>query len=122
MTREQKHQMLDMRLDGYSFEYIGECFGVSRQRVCQILSGKDSPRRNAISKQNRLIRYEFPNIAIWMNENDCSLAMLAEKTHITAATLSKQLLGHSEPTLKTVREIIEIIGLPFEVAFERKTE
>ena len=122
MTREQKRQMLDMRLDGYSFEYIGEHFGVSRQRVQQILSGKGSGKRNATSKQNRLERYAFPNIAIWMNENDWSLAMLAEKTHITAATLSKQLLGHSEPTLKTIREIIEITGLPFEVAFERKVE
>ena len=122
MTREQKHQMLDMRLDGYSFEYIGERFGVSRQRVQQILSGKGSGKRNAVSKQNRLDRYIFPKIAIWMNETDYTLTMMAEEIGVFPTTLSKQLLGDSEPPLKTVRKIIEITGLPFEVAFERKVE
>ena len=122
MTREQKHQMLDMRLDGYSFEYIGERFGVSRQRAQQILSGKGSGKRNATSKQNRLERYAFPNIAIWMNEHDYTLTMMAEEIGIFPTTLSKQLLGNVEPPLKTVRKIIEITGLPFEEAFERKVE
>lgn len=122
MTREQKHQMLDMRLDGYSFEYIGERFGVSRQRAQQILSGKGSGKRNATSKQNRLGRYIFPKIAIWMNEHDYTLAMMAEEIGVRPTTLSKQLLGNVEPPLKTVRKIIEITGLPFEVAFERKVE
>ena len=122
MTREQKHQMLEMRLNGYSFKYIGERFGVSRQRVQQILSGKGSGKRNATSKQNRLDRYIFPKIAIWMNENNYSLTMLAEETHINVTTLSKQMLGHCDPGIKTVRKILEITGLPFEVAFERKAE
>lgn len=122
MTREQKHQMLDMRLDGYSFEYIGERFGISRQRAQQIPSGKGSGKRNAVSKQNRLDRYIFPKIAIWMNEHDYTLTMMAEEIGIDPTTLSKQLLGNAEPPLKTVRKIIEITGLPFEVAFERKVE
>lgn len=122
MTREQKHQMLDMRLDGYTYERIGERFGVSRQRIQQILSGEGSGKRNATSKQNRLERYVFPNIAVWMNEHDYTLTMMAEEIGILPTTLSKQLLGNSEPPLKTVRKIIEITGLSFEVAFERKAE
>lgn len=122
MTREQKHQMLDMRLDGYSFEDIGERFGVSKQRIQQILSGKDSGKRNATSKQNRLDRYIFPKIAIWMNEHDYTLVMMAEEIGVSPTTLSGQLLGKNEPPLKTVRKIIEITGMPFEVAFERRVE
>jgi len=112
--------MLDMKLDGYSFEYIGERFGVSRQRVQQILSGRGSGKRNAASKQNRLSRYIFPQIAIWMNEHDYTLTMMAEEIGVLPTTLSKQLLGHCDPPLKTVRKIIEITGLPFEAAFERR--
>jgi len=122
MTREQKHQMFDMRLDGYTYERIGERFGISRQRVSQILSGKSTRGNCGARKQKRLDAYVFPNIAVWINENNYTASQFSEEASIDKKSFSGYMRGQHEPTLSAIKAIINLTGLPFEVAFERKVE
>ena len=122
MTRAQNHQMLDMRLDGYTYERIGELFGVSKQRVCQILSGQDACGRRGINKQNRLDNYVFPNIAIWMNEHNYSARRFSKEISVNDNSFSKYMRGENEPTLSVIKAIIEFTGMTFEEAFMQKSQ
>ena len=122
MTREQKHQMLDMKLDGHTYEQIGERFGISKQRVCQILSGESGRGKGSKNKQKRLDTYVFPSIAVWMNENNYTASRFSEEISVDKQSFSKYMKGEHEMPLSVIEAIINLTGLPFEVAFERKAE
>lgn len=48
MTKEQKVEMFSMRLDGATYEEIAEKFGISKQRVNQIIHKE--PKNRCIEK------------------------------------------------------------------------
>lgn len=73
-------------------------------------------------KQNRIDRYVFPNIAIWINDNNMTVRSLAEEIGMHPNTICSYLLGKSEPSFFFITQILKVTGMPFEVAFERKAE
>jgi len=117
MTAEQKIQMIEMRKQGKSYQEIAEQFGVTRQRVHQIVNPIFF---NPIRCENRLEKYVFPNIAIWMNENGLSLFDVQELTGIHERTIYGFLTGRTKPRFDSICKIIEVTGMTFEEAFEAK--
>lgn len=71
-------------------------------------------------KRNRIDRYVFPNIAIWINDNNMTVHSLAENIGMCQNTICGYLLGKAEPSYYFIAQILKVTGMPFEVAFERR--
>ena len=68
MTREQKIEMFTMRIDGMTLEEIGERFGLTRERVRQILTRTATGQRSRVS--NMVSICVFPYLVnIWQRTN-----------------------------------------------------
>lgn len=108
MTKRDKLEAYKMRLEGKTLQYIADHFGVSKQYIKQITPMAGPSHRTG---------YAFPNIADWLYEQSIYNYEFAEMLGISNATLSRWLLGKTEPTLYDIRKIIEVTGMPFEKAF-----
>ena len=115
MTKEQVKDMFSMRLDGFTLSEIGEKYGVSKERVRQLLS-------KATTGKNRCIRknYVYPNIENWMFENEIIQQDIAEKAGVRQNTVSTVLIGKRNPSFEVISAILEMSGMTFQEAFQRK--
>lgn len=116
-SEERRKRIHELRQQGKSYAEIGAALGLSRQRIPQLLNPHDR-----IRPAQRMERYIFPNIARWMNENNVTLKKIADYGGYGTTTVSHYLTGKTDPTLRFINIMIEMSGLPFEVAFERKEE
>lgn len=74
MTNEQKAQMLEMRMAGYSLQYIADHFGCSRQWVSQNLPTIRNGYRAKKKLYTKVLEsIVYPNIKQWMIKNNCSM-------------------------------------------------
>lgn len=113
-TREQKIDMFAMRIDGFALEEIADKYGVTRERIRQILEHTCS--ESGISRKN----YIYPNIADWMRENHVNQKMISEKLGCRQTTVSNYLAGKSSPSFEFINMILDITKMPYEVAFSRE--
>lgn len=78
MKQESKDrflEMIKMRLDGCTYKEIAEKFGVTRQRVQQIVAEFTGKERT--KKSFNRTGFIYPNILEWMDEKGISLAELS---------------------------------------------
>lgn len=118
MTREDRIRIFELRLDGMTLEEIGKEYGISRERVRQILEevthGYD--RKARCSYMRRCI---YPGLKNWLLEN-----------RMTASELNKELAFAGKPTLfynrmtgvtkfniDEIKTILAYTGMTFEEAF-----
>lgn len=114
MTREQKIDMFAMRVNGFTLQEIADKYGVTRERVRQILAKSCS--ESGISRKN----YIYPNIADWMRENKVTQKMLSDKLGCSKATVSSYLIGRHSPSFEFINVILDITKMPYEVAFSKE--
>lgn len=121
MTREQKIEMFAMRLDGYTLQEIGDKYGITRERVRQILTTVACRKAN-IRKVTENLKY--PNLSKWMRDNDVSMGELWVKMGNKPANsgttkISRLLKGDASLGLRMdqIKKILEITGMTFEEAF-----
>lgn len=76
---KDKVKMFEMRLNGCTLQEIGNEFGITRERVRQILNSVTRRGTSMIRGREGII---YPNISKWLKDNDISLeefaAMLGE--------------------------------------------
>ncbi len=111
--------MRDLYLAGKTYEEIGTEFGISKQRVYQLIGGE--MKHKVVIPEERCI---YPNLRLWMNENNVSVNKLCrtmydgrlepERTEV----LRKALKG-SNCTKNTIDRILKATGLTYEEAFGR---
>lgn len=111
MTREEKIEAFAMRLDGKTYEEIGKRFGLTKQRIEQILnvSGRDMSLRGII----------YPNLLRHIREHYGSVpkfddALCAGRN---PSLMYRRLRGEGIITISEVREILELTGMTFEECF-----
>lgn len=113
-SKENLMKMFEMHLDGISHAEIAREFGISRQRVHQIVGSrqvKGTPGRP-------ITKCAFPVITKWMAEHNVSVKRMAEYMkcmHIQ--TLGNKLRGVQPFTLPEIKAILAFTGLTFEEAF-----
>lgn len=110
MTNKQKTEMFAMRLDGQSFQTIGDKFGITRQRAQQIMEASTRARP-------RVYNWIYPNVVKWCNENNCTAAHLAEKCGITSHYLSGIMGGKRNPSKNVIDKMLKATGVTYEEFF-----
>lgn len=119
MTKEQKIDMFAMRLDGYTLAAIGEKYGVTRERVGQIIS------RSAAIRSADFDSIVYPGIRRYCIENDVTLHQL---TKTLAEQTSRQANGwrakltekRTSMSFESISAILQVTGLTYEQAFMRE--
>ena len=105
-------KMYEMRLEGKTLEEISQCFGITRERVRQILSGTVKSPGRTISK------CVFPGLVIWMRNNCVTVKKLGADLDIMhKQSLQTKLWGRRPFTMPEIKAILAYTGLTFEEAF-----
>ena len=114
MTRSERIQAFQMRLDGKSWTAIGAALGYTPNGVrLDIL--------NAIKHTPRQITCVYPAIREYI-ELECggSVERFAHHCNIPPGTMSNLVTGHHKPNMETTRLILAATGLTFEDAFRQE--
>lgn len=113
MTIDQKVEAYRMRLEGASLQSIADTFGVTRERIHQILPGEGkSWRDDAV-----LSRCAYPGIAQWLFDNRINYAKFAGLTGFAQATISRWMNGTHKLSKSAIDKILEVTGMTYEQAF-----
>ena len=115
---ERKKEMIELKEQGYTYEAIANKYGISKQRVGQILHQNHNGREN--DGRKRWILNEnsaYPNLSKWIIENDITAGELAERIGITYVTLSAYLNGKRDMKLKTAKKICDVTGKTMQELF-----
>lgn len=121
-TLERNQKMEECRLEGMTYEKIADEFGISKQRVYQII-GKPDKRIICIKKSQCI----YPELRKWLIENNMSINALTRKIYGSVEpnnrqTISRLLKGSNLPTKRTVDKVLKATGLTYEQAFYREEE
>lgn len=113
MTREDKIKMFEMRMDGYTYAEIGKKWGISKQRVEQILN----PRK----KDKFFKNVKFIGLADWMQKNNRNLKSMTSVIGASSlSTFSTKAKGIKNFTLPEIKSILNETGMTFEECFKVK--
>lgn len=115
MTRDEKIQAFAMRLDGATYQEIGKKFGVSRQRIEQVINKKiQKPSRRFMGKG-----FLYPNLIKWMIENEISINELSKGIGLNrSATLTLKLKGKSDFKKNEIDIILAKTNMNYEECFK----
>ena len=91
---KDKIKMFEMRVKGATLQEIGDKFGITRERVRQILKSTISRETSMIRGREGII---YPNISKWLKDNDISISEFTE------------MLGKNKETPKSVCRISHIL-------------
>lgn len=98
--KERNHSIVNLRREGKTLGEIGEIFGVTRQRVQQILSKVGGPTRQEIESLRETIKVERSDDIKWrameMNRTDPSLTLqqVAEVLNVPSTDLGRLLFAN----------------------------
>lgn len=114
-SNEDIMEMIEMRNEGKSLAEIGQRFGVSCQRIFQIIGNSTRypgrPIKNCV----------FPGITNWLFEHRVSIKEMSERLNCMGYhTLQLKLSGKHVFTLPETKAILAYTGLTFEEAFGKE--
>lgn len=111
MTREEIIEMFEMRLDGETLENIAGKYGVTKERVRQLLT----PSQRA----PKVFVCIYPGLKKWMMDNEYSCPRFINDSglpvHIN--TFYSCITGKSTFNINVIKCILAFTGLTFEEAF-----
>ena len=119
MTKEQKLEMFSMRLDGATFQEIGDKFGLTRQRVEQILKfGETRSHRSKVSE-----KCIYKGLSDYIDKENITLNELTKMIGMKCKTTelaNKRITGVRQFKINEIRKILERTGMTFEECFSLK--
>lgn len=116
MTNHKIAEMYEMRLNGCTLNEIAERFGISKQRVQQLIP--DSGNIRFAKAINQCI---YPNIRKWMYENNSNWSRFAVLSGLSINRIRRALIGENI-TKSVIDKILDTTGLSYEIAFAHDTE
>ena len=119
MNREKR--MVELREQGWSYREIANNFGLSRQRVYQIIGKRNISYFKKVTEKQCV----FKGIRDYMNRTATSLAELLRKIYgvyhpETCSRFRQYLNGRNEMSMSTINGILKATGLTYEQAFLEK--
>ena len=124
MTNEELLDIVKMRLDGHTFEKIGEKYGITRQAVEQSIKSICGVKRGGRRKVSPKIYMDiiYPNIRDKMVELEWGYSSLAYKTGKSAVTIRNVLTGFiRNPKVNLAKQIASALDMNVEEAFRKET-
>lgn len=118
-TKENVMMMFEMRLEGKSLAEIGQRFGITRERVRQLL---DCCCKYGFKSLKNCV---FPGIANWLREQSLTIKEFGNELNMygrTSQTLYHRLCGDTKFTLPETKAILAYTGMTFEEAFGEEIE
>lgn len=122
-TQELREEIIKLRENGLSYDEIGQKYGVSRQRIYQIVkvAGADRIRKN----NTNIERIVYKGVYEFMKDNsNVSYASLSRAIGISNSSVFQRFLqstsDNGRPTIRQIKKLIEITGKSFEELFERR--
>lgn len=100
-------RILAMRQDGYTYNEIAEKFGVSRQRVHQIVQWQVQKPPKKLKKAEK---YMYPNLYVRIVSEYRSISKFAEQSGFDRDKLYLYLRGERQPRLDTAIGIADYLG------------
>lgn len=113
MTIDQKVEMFRLRLEGNTLQEIADRFGITRERVRQILLSAE-PRCSRIPELPNCI---YPNLAKWLRDNRCSYSGFARKVGVKPSAIYNGLRGKTGIRKETIDKILRETKMSYEQAF-----
>lgn len=116
---ERDAQMVELRRRGHTNKMIAEQFGVSCQRVNQILAERSEGRFRGWSEE----RCVHDGMRNWLNTNKISCSELGRILYghnldgYSRESLARTLRGKKEFKLSTINKLIDVSGMTFEQLF-----
>lgn len=114
MTKEQKEEVKRLSDAGVTYQAIGERFGVSKQRIHQIVT-RPSRRR----KQPKTAGIKYPRIKQYLEEHNVRVTAFATACGVTNTTMWENLRGGGMRK-STIDAILKVTGLTYEEAFSEE--
>ncbi len=126
MKQENKDRLLEMikmRLDGCTYQEIGDKYGVTKQCVQQSIANFAGKERTV--RQSSLDRCIYPNIRAWMIDDNISMIKLSKicglaETHIGA--VRTKLYGERDFKISEIKAILKESGKTFEYMFNTEKD
>lgn len=117
MTREDKIRAFVMRLDGMTYEEIGNMFGVTGDNVRKSLAEYARQRKGGFA-------CIFPGIEKWMKEHKYTVSRLGRELNIAPSRtwLANKLNGRTKFSMPEIKKILAFTGMTFEEAFGEEVE
>lgn len=125
MTKEQKIEVVRMRLDGMTLEEIGKEMGCTRQNVSLMLKSLSS---GGVGKRGAPLKVEAwarPAIAVWFNEHHMTIPELAWEIGIKPSTIRGWFrTGSKVPYYRNgaLMDISEATGIPVADLLKKRGE
>ena len=117
MTKQDKIDAFVMRLDGYTLQQIGDKFGVTKERIRQIV-GNNVTTENRIDRTEKII---YPNIKKWAIAHNKTPHQIYMDINCSKSTKWLTVHGSYGPSLESIKKILNYTGLTFEEAFGDQT-
>ena len=117
---ERLARMQSMRAEGCTFETIGRAFGLSKQRVYQILRRGDSEHKRVMNKNRPASVYV--NLEAWALTHNCTWAELASECEQQPSLFYRNFVHGIavNPGKRSIDKLLQITGLTYEQLFERE--
>lgn len=115
-----KEQILEDRAAGMTYKEIGEKYGISRQRVCEICKGRTPKNFHYVTDEGCV----YPNLRAWMNENLVSRSEFIRRSKFEFCpgnTLKFSAIMRGEITdvrKNWIDEMLRITGMSYEMLFD----
>ena len=115
-----KQQMKNLHKDGKTYQEIGDTFGISRQRVFQIIGSSDVRYFHRIGLKSCI----YKGIRKYMNDNMISMTEMTRRLYdgvyspLNFRRTRDRLNGNMQITKQYIDKILALTGLTYEVAFE----
>lgn len=119
MTNEQKAQAYLMKLDGMSLEEIGQHFGVTRERIRQVIPAPPDEIRGQYRAKQRS-KYDdmiYPALAQWLYDHRFTFSRFAHEIGRTESSVGRWFKGKNEMPKSAIDAILKRTGLTYEEAF-----
>lgn len=113
MTIDQKVEAYRMRLEGSTLQSIADTFGVSKERIRQILPGKG----RSWTEDAVLSKCAYPVIAQWLFDNRLNYSEFGGLIGCSQATVSRWMNGVHNLNKPAIDKILEVTGMTYEQAF-----
>jgi transposase len=117
---DRTREMIKLKQEGATYRKIAEMFGISYQRVYQIIGKQNISYFKEVTEEQCV----FKGIRDYMNNTQTSLAEIIRKIYggyhaSTCQRFRYYLNGKNEMSMSTINAILDVIGLTYEEAFRR---
>ena len=114
MTREEKLKACELRIDGYSYEDIGQTLNYHKETVYLFFEKLlHDPALNKGVEQKII----YPALSQWMRRNRVTISGFVRESGVSRTALQSTLFGLTKPRAKTINNILRVTGLDYETAF-----